>query len=354
MEFVKNTEGDFTLNGKIFRFIGCNMFELANLENSITEKMMSDAYNEGFKVIRFWAFEPMKKEKLKEICDIAAQYNVKIIPVLADKWGYLQSYKIDNEWYTDRYKKGYLSYITDIVKEFKDRKEILIWELLNEPETESFGMFYDFAKDVSERVKAADGNHLLSFGTIGGIGDKFGSEFSRFKISNFRKLYSLPSLDALSLHDYSYNSALFERLDMLNRFKGNLKTANLFMSISSFLDRPTDFIDKFCLNKFNKLVYLPLTLRYIWTWYNHRNIRIAKRLKKPLYIGEVGFKENRRLDRRKILELDIEKKFGDGIGGYILWSFESQGWSNDGHDYGFNLSDRFGEVVKKWNEKLNG
>ena len=31
---------------------------------------------------------------LKEICDISKELNLKIIPVLADTWGYLQNYKI--------------------------------------------------------------------------------------------------------------------------------------------------------------------------------------------------------------------------------------------------------------------
>ncbi|MBK8549863.1 MAG: hypothetical protein IPL53_01930 [Ignavibacteria bacterium] len=104
-KFVTVKDSLFCLNGNPFRFIGTNMYELANVDSGTTELMIKDAFNEGFTVIRFWAFEPMPKTKLKEICDTVSEYKIKIIPVLADTWGYLQNYKIDSNWYKDGFKK---------------------------------------------------------------------------------------------------------------------------------------------------------------------------------------------------------------------------------------------------------
>lgn len=59
--FVKSFNKSFTLNTNIFRFIGCNMYELANVDTAITEAMLKDAAAEGFSVVRFWAFEPLEK-----------------------------------------------------------------------------------------------------------------------------------------------------------------------------------------------------------------------------------------------------------------------------------------------------
>ena len=343
--FVKKNNFGFVLNNNTFRFIGCNMYELANVDSVTTEAMLIDSKAEGFRVIRFWAFEPMEKIKLKEICDISKALDLKVIPVLSDTWGYLQNYKIDDEWYKTGYKKNYLKYVKDIVSAFKDRSEILLWELINEPMNNSFPEMYNFAEDSSKKIKETDPNHLISIGTIGGIGDKFGDQFSRFNVSNFEKLYSLKNLDAVSIHDYSFNSTVLERLDILYRLKGKVNSADWFNKVDKFLNSIPQSVDKFTLDKFKRTYDFPLSLRNIWRNFNHKNIQIAKRLSKPIYIGEVGFKKSMGDYRKLILEQELKRYFNEGIAGVLLWSFESQGRSNDGHDYGFNKDDGFGEVV---------
>ena len=353
MDFVKNTGGRFTLNNKPFRFIGANVYELGNLDKNITQKIILESAEFGFTVLRFWLFEnkPVKEQiiKLNQICDAVNPLGIKLIVSLADKWGYLQNYKIDELWYKSGYRNEYLKYVTALTGEFKDRPEIMIWELINEPETDDFNVFYDFAKEASEEIKKVNENHLLSVGTVGGVGDKFGSYFSVFNKSNFRKLYSLSSLDAVSLHDYSYDSGLFERLDILYRFKGELKKAERYSKIGSSIEKPFAGIDKYFLNK-RKLVNFPLTLRWLWNIYNNRDVSFAQKCGKPVYIGEIGYKNITGRDRIKIMELDMDRKFSKGVGGIMLWSFESQGWNKDGHDYGFGFGEGFEDVVRKWNK----
>lgn len=355
-QFVQNINGQFSLNGKRLRFIGANVYELANLDTPITQAIINDAAECGFTALRFWLFENkdvrLQVRKLHEICDMVNPYNIKLIVSLSDKWGYMQNYKINEAWYEGGYKTGYLDYVKTVTSECSERDEIMVWELINEPETDSFGSFYNFAKHVSDEIKTVNSYHLLSTGTVGGVGDKFGSYFSVFKKSNFRKLYTLPSLDAVSIHDYSYDSGIFERLDVLNRFTGNEKRAKMYGRISDVVEVPFKKIDEMFLNR-DKLVHIPLTLRGTWNSYNKSDLKFAQRVNKPLYIGEVGFKASHMAKRIKILELDIAQKFAMGISGYMLWSFEAQGWSRDGHSYGFNTSDGFDEIIKKWNKKLN-
>lgn len=348
LSFITTIDGNFYLNNKLFRFIGTNMYELANVNSATTEKMIRDAANEGFQVIRFWAFEPMEKKKLKEICDLVKDYGIKVIPVMADPWGYLQAYKINSEWYKEDYKKHYLNYIIDIIESLKNRPEILLWELINEPSTNSFSDIYNFAKNVSEKIKKVNSNHLISLGTIGGIGDKFGGAFSRFKIYNYKNLYSLKSLDALSIHDYSFNSSLLERLDVLLRFKGNRRSAKLLENIGKTINYIPQYMDKITLNNFDRTFDFPLTVRSIWKTYINKNIKIAKDLNKPIYIGEVGFKKNMGDLRKKVIQIELKKYFNEGIAGVLLWSFEAQGRSNDGHDYGFGVEDGLGAAIRQY------
>ncbi|MCC6865264.1 MAG: cellulase family glycosylhydrolase [Ignavibacteria bacterium] len=350
MDFVKNTNGGFTINNKPFRFIGANVYELANINSDIAVKIIEESAEFGFTALRFWLFEnkPLNEQIkiLSKICDTVKPFGIKLIISLADKWGYLQNYKINEAWYHSGYKNEYLNYITDLTGVFKHRTEIMVWELINEPETDDFITFYNFAKEASEEIKNVNENHLLSVGTVGGVGDKFGGYFSVFKKSNFRKLYSLKSLDAISLHDYSYDSSIFERLDILYRFKGELKKAERYSKIGSSIEMPFAALDRYFL-KNKKLFRFPFTLRWLWNIYNNRDINFAKKIGKPLYIGEIGYKNIPGRSRPNIMELDLFSKFKKNIGGVMLWSFESQGWNKDGHDYGFKQGEGIEEVVRK-------
>ena len=91
----------------------------------------------------------------------------------------------------------------------------------------------------------------------------------------------------------------------------------------------------------------PLTVRKIWKHFNAKNISAAKKLNKPVYVGETGFKKSLKEFRKIILKNELERYFKSGISGVLLWSFESQGRSLDGHDYGFGVEDGFGEIIKR-------
>jgi endo-1,4-beta-mannosidase len=347
--FIKN--GKFFLNNKEFKFIGTNVYEIANLDTSVTNKIIDDAYNFGFKVLRFWLFQnkPVSEiiAKLNEICHYVNPLKLKLIICLADKWGYLQNYKISCKWYEYGYKKHYLNYVKTITNEFKHRNEIMLWELINEPITNSFEVFYNFADNVSYEIKSVNQNHLISLGTVGGVGDKFGSYYSVFNKNNFRKLFLLNTLDAVSLHDYSYDSGIFERLDILNRFKGSYKTAKIFSAINKIINMPFNAIDNYFLKK-NRLIKIPFTLRWLWNLFNIKDIKFAHSINKPIYIGELGVKNYHGKKRSKIFNLIIKEKFKLGVSGILLWSFQAQGWNNDGHNYGFSFGEGIENVIMKW------
>ena len=350
--FVKSIDGKFQLNGVPYRFAGANVYEMANLEESLTRGVIDDAASMGFKALRFWLFKNRDTaeiiRKMNEICDYVNPLGLKLIVSLADKWGYLQSFNIDESWYKSGYRKEYLPYIKEVTSGLKHRDEVMIWELINEPETGSFENMYNFTEHTGSVVKDVNENHMISLGTVGGTGDKFGGYFSVFKKRNFEKLYSLPSLDAVSLHDYSYDSGLLERLAVLYRFKGDGKKALLISAIEDIFSKPFKYIDKTYLKK-NKLVRVPLTLRAVWNSYNKRNIEFSRNAGKPVYIGETGFKDFEGRSRSRIIEIDMEEKFSMGVSGYMLWSFETRCRNNDGHGYGFGMDEDIAEVIKSFN-----
>ncbi|MDZ4713021.1 MAG: cellulase family glycosylhydrolase [bacterium] len=348
--FITTANGKFSLNGEQFRFTGTNMYELANVDHDTTRRMLEDACAQGFRVIRFWAFHPVTYHKLNEICELACQLDLKLIPVLADPGDYLQSFKVNSNWYKDDFKKTYFDHISELASRLKDREEILLWELINEPYTDSFSDFFNFAKESSEKIRSLDSNHLISIGTIGGVGDRFGGFFSRFSTENFKNIYSLKTLDAVSLHDYSYNSNMFERLDIFYRLQAKHHNSKLMSSLNSIFNFIPDRIDKITFESSKKTYDLPFTLRSIWRRLNKKNILDAKQLGKPFYIGEVGFKKNTGDLRIEILRTELKKYFDTGAAGVLLWSFQSQGRSVDGHDYGFDAEDKIGDAIRGFSE----
>jgi hypothetical protein len=106
------------------------------------------------------------------------------------------------------------------------------------------------------------------------------------------------------------------------------------------------------MKKFRTGITVPLTLKWLWRKYIDKNILMAEELKKPFYLGEIGYKNNLKLDRKKIIDAEIERYFNKGIDGYILWSFEAQGWSKDGHNYGFSKKDGFKDIIVNRNKLI--
>jgi len=352
--FITSHNGKFFDGMDEYRFIGCNMYELANVDTLTSGKMLASAKDQGFDVVRFWAFGNISNDKLSVICDIASKLGLRLIPVLYDSWGYLQEEIINDKWYSDGFRKSYLQNITGITSHLFHRKEILLWELMNEPAVNDFQNLIYFVKTVTAEIRSSNPNHMISIGTIGGVGDKFGNEISRFNSSLFEKLYSLPGLNAVSIHDYSFNSTVAERFDIYQRFKGKQKISLFLGNLDKILNFIPSEFDKFTLKYFNETYDLPLTLRSIWQSYIIKNLNSAKKLKKPVYIGEIGFKKNMGEYRKNILNKEFKKYLDSGVSGILLWSFESEGRSKDGHDYGFDESDGFKEVIEtiKLNNRL--
>ena len=346
-KIVTTSGGKFMLDGRPFRFVGVNMYELAYVDEVTMHKMLQSAADQGFNAVRFWAFVTMPLNNISSICRIASELNIRLIPVFADMNEFLQGYRVNDEWFLDKYKGNYTKHYETLVGALAESPEILLWEIINEPMTSQFEIILDFASNVSEKIKQIDPLHAVSIGTIGGIGDRFGSELSRFSYSNFKRLYSIKTLDAVSMHDYSFSSSLLERADLYFRLKSRSRKSIVTNKLDTIISALPDVIDETLVRNFGRTFDFPFSLRSIWRYYNKLNLRIAKSLGKPVYIGEIGIKKKYRDLRKKIVEVELTNHFESGVCGALLWSFETLGRSLDGHDYGFDEKDDFGEIARR-------
>ena len=346
-EMVTVRNRQFRRGNSTFRFAGANMYELAYTEPEIALKMLTNAAEEGFTVVRFWAFTSVSMENFASVRRFAEMLGILLIPVLGDMNEFLQGFAADDEFFRKGYKERYLPFARDLAQRFKDDPQILAWEIFNEPRVSQFRLIFEFAETVSGSLKDSGARQIVSIGTIGGIGDKFGSEFSRFNHRNFYRLYSIESLDAVSIHDYSLCSSLAERADLYFRMKSKYVASAAFNKLDKFLNALPDALDVFCTDKFSKTFSFPLSLRSIWRMYNEIDIAYARLLGKPVYAGETGIKKKYGNKRSMILEAEMLRIYKSGVSGILLWSFETENKSLDGHDYGFNENDHFGETARK-------
>lgn len=329
------------------------MYSLLYEERSVIRLMLEDVVKNNFDSVRFWCFDHGNTSKLKDslqyTLNIISELKLKAIPVLSDQWGFIKNYNMDLDWYKNGYRSDFMPFAIDMVKEFKNRNEIILWELINEPACDSYEIFHKFVEDSTSELKNVNENHLLSLGTIGGIGNKFGGPFSRFSLKKFERLYSIKSLDTVSLHDYSYDSTILDRLDILFRFGG--KNFGFLGSLNNFFTFLPSKIDEYYITKLKKARLGGINVRRIWKNYNFKQIDSAKKLEKPVYIGEAGYKKILN-NRPEVIKIEADNLFRHDISGILLWSFESNGKSIDGHGYGFGNEDNLGETVKNIKDQI--
>lgn len=106
---------------------------------------------------------------IASVCRIASDLNLKLIPVFADMNEFLQGYRVTDEWFREMHKEIYTKHYETVVGALSACPEIIfLWEIFNEPMTSQFGIIFDFASNVSEKIKQIDPLHAVSIGTMAG------------------------------------------------------------------------------------------------------------------------------------------------------------------------------------------
>ena len=141
-------------------------------------------------------YQPGKDpERFAHILDLGRQYGIRFIVALQDFYFYKTQ-----TWFDVHYKEEDLPHIRAVVPRFRDRPEILMWELMNEPGCAEGDEpkrcqqhIYNWASAVSAEIKALDPHHLVSIGTLS-------AEGTRYHRSNYEDMHELPTVDVISLH----------------------------------------------------------------------------------------------------------------------------------------------------------
>lgn len=302
-------QGDqFTLDGKPFRFVGMNVYNLAWVAERNPEELertLRTIAASGTTVVRFWAFPGRSPEAVGRIFDTSQQLGLglRFIPVLGNHWAEMEVGKEaktkDRDWYGGGYKDQYLPHLLAMVQAHGERPEVLLWEVINEPVTPHLDKLYGFVRDAAAAVKA-NGGRMTAVGSFGSVQ---GGQPAPY----YRALAALPDVDAVSMHDYIREWG-----------KGPLSTG-------------------------------------ILTWWGDRevrlNTRIARDVGKPFYLGEFGTKVSHCGWQREgcaysvktpaeALEGNVgraQRAFRNGAQGVLMWGPQPEGNGQDGHGFGFTF-----------------
>ncbi len=307
--FVTKNGQKFYLNGKTFKSIGVNRYNLLTTGgtpyigcggrfNEIElDTWFSELEQMGITSVRFWLFQNFTKsgtdmKRFDYVLSLAKKYNVKVIPVFENQWNNCtQGGDKKSAWYAAGYLSPYgnyplslKDYIGKIIPLYKNNPQILMWQIMNEAESSNSDALLHFASDISSYIKSLDSNHLVSFGTIG-----TGQMSTRL----YKGIHALNTIDVLEYHDYNAES------------------------------QP-----------------LPAALG--------RRLKDSAALNKPLMIGESGITLSKYTpqQRANYLNNKINAYLKQNGSLYIIWSYREANPKES--SYNFNNSDPLVPVIKKY------
>lgn len=314
--FVTARDGRLYLEGRRFRFIGVNVYSLASFPPDSckyfcgiahTDQGVRDIMREvaemGGNVIRIDAYQSFTEggrdfSRLDFVIAEARKRGIRLILTLENQWhdctqgGYKYA-----EWYRSGYQRPYGAYrlsFTDyvrlIVRRYRDEPTILMWQVMNEAESQSrFGVadpyvLLSFAEEMVILIKDIDPRHLLSFGTSGVERPGSGGVY-------YAMLSNIAGIDVIEAHDYGD-------------------------------DRES----------------LPEDIRQAQA--------VARRAGKPFFVGEVGISSPplSREERARLVLDKLEAGWDADFDGILVWSYRA----GDGTNRDFDASDPLAEGIRRF------
>lgn len=330
--FVTAQGSDLFAEGKRFRFVGANRYDVASWPPGSGNFYCGNAYSDseldtivgglasstGATVLRLWAFQTFTLggsdfTTIDRVIATARAHGLRVILTLENQYqdctqtdpGTSDGSK-SATWYGGGYETDalgadtlpYRDYVRQFVARYQNEPAIAMWQLMNEASSSDADALYGFAVDMASVVKGADPNHLLSLGTLGS--GQPGTDGA-----NYKRLYSIPGIDVVEAHDYDH--------------------ATVAMPGSPSSTSNTVYSD----------------------------LQDAAALGKPFFIGEAGIPAPAPMymysyaDRAADMDAKIAAQWAAGTDGFLIWSWWD-GMSDNLQGWDFNTTDPLAAVLAKY------
>ncbi len=252
-DFVGVSKGQFTRNGKPWRFGGTNCYYLHASSHYMIDSMLDNAAQMKLEVVRCWAFndDPTKPDVALQTAPYvypeanfdsldytvykAGQLGLKLVLPLVNNWpdyGGMRQYVLwflglpddsygaavnHDRFYTDSsIRRCYLAYVDHVINRvnrytglrYRDDPTIMTWELANEPRNRSDAtgeQIRSWADAVSRHIKRSAPKQLVALGDEGMGLDPSKSDdypYSAYEGNRWKALTALPAIDYGTVHLY--------------------------------------------------------------------------------------------------------------------------------------------------------
>ena len=307
--FVVREGNNLLHEGKEFRFIGVNSYDLIYQSEDVVRETLREAKENGISVVRFWAFgegfvggiqpqsgitDENQLKHLDAIFSIATEEGVLLMPVLGNYWedyGGVPQYlawlglsgstsKQKDVFFTHPDAKHlYRNYVEKIINRknvrtgvlYKEDPTIFAWELLNEPRSsskENEQIVIDWLNEMSAYVRSLDNHHLISSGIEGFKTDVYGGEEG----PTMTLASKVENIDLASTHLY------------VQHVQSEAIGDGIRQVIKAWSEQ-------------------------------------AHEVEKPLLIGEVGFSKEEHADRKQLFEEIFSALNSNDVDGVMFWNW---------------------------------
>ena len=320
--FVTASGTDLALDGRRFRFVGANRYDLASFPPGSGKYYCGGAWSDaaldalldelatraGASVVRLWAFQAFALggadfSSLDRVVATAARHHLKLILTLENEWQDCTEPDPGGDggrksaaWFGGGFrtplgaqKLSFRDWTAAVVARYRDEPTVAMWQLMNEAESPDESALLAFAGEMAALVKSIDPRHLVSLGTIGGgqAGTSGGA---------FRALHEIATIDVVEAHDYQHEREALPGAPTAS--------ANTLFSA----------------------------------------LRDAAAVAKPFFVGEAGiaaptpdyaFSYD---ERARLMDAKIAAEWAAGSDGFLVWSARASmpgaamGWDFDGAD----------------------
>jgi len=303
MGYVTRQGDQLWCDGQPFTFAGVCIHYLSapNFPEEEVEGVVAYLASEGVTAIRLWLLSGYDMDRFERLLDLGHQNDMRFVVTLVDYY-----FHKDVSWFKGTGRNEYLEHARRVVTRFRDRPEIIIWELMNEPGCGPEGgsqscldTLYKWVVASAAEIKAIDPDRPISIGTMR-------AGWSEAEKHNYYRMHALDTIDVVSIH----------------------KRASR---------RPQPELDT------------------------------AQQLEKPVVIGEVwsqAYKENCRpltstatQERARRIEADLIHCAEDGVDGYLLWEYahgavvKEKGKEYFCSIYGYFQGDPAFAALRQWQDR---
>lgn len=239
--YVERDGGELRLDDARYRFGGTNNFWLTepHTTRGTVDTLTENASSLGFNAVRTWGFcEGMDGRclqpgpgrysewafrRLDYVVYAASRRGLRLVLPFTDNWshyGGMESYvewsptaESHDDFYSDPTCRGlYMDYVRYLLNrrnhytgvQYKDDPAILAWELANEPHAEDAGVevLQDWIREMSGFVKEIDSNHLVSTGLEGFYSGGRGWKYDGSMGADYVRNHEPDTIDLCSFHLY--------------------------------------------------------------------------------------------------------------------------------------------------------